>query len=946
MTILLSKLQLLVINPKTLYRRRLMDLLYKNLDKKLILLCAGPGYGKTTLLSQFVTDYRLPYVYYHLEKEDAEVSVFIPHLIAGIRKLYPKFGTKTEKTLIPQIPINITLGTFVNELLEYVTNDIYIIIDDYHNLEVPVIDNLMKFLLEQSPLNIHFIITTRSILPIPISNLRAKGEVFELKNEHLCFTREETRAFLNTIFSVQLSDKELDWLAHNSEGWPAGLRLIMQSFDYVEDIDPSKFIARLQTDYQNIKTNIFDYFAQEIFEHEPEYIRDFLVECSALDWLNPELCATITGRKDAGKILAELSIRNTFVSSLPDGNYKLHILFRDFLLAKLTDQMRKMRIYRCAGDYFSKRDPVKAIKFYLDAREFKNVITIIEKIGERLLAEARYEMLSECIEQLPESLRTSNPRVLLYYSQVLSYKGQLERAILYLKEALEMARRDNALYAKIMYHLAGINLNMGNLNKARVIFLKGLKKCPSNLSMIRASIMNSIGAIYNTMGGENLKLAKRYLDKALQIAQNNHYEEMKASILNNLGMNEWKSGNLKQAYMKLSEAVRLLPEHYSIGCGAGYFNAARTSLLLGYVSEAEKTLEQGIKTCTPFNDLWSMANLYKGYSLLFQEKNELSRAREFIEKSLKISEKINVPWLKVTTLIELCRINIEENDFLNAENNLKDIWKLKREKDDAESTIILILEARLRICMKQFSEAEKILETAKKIAEKYHQVLELFLLKIEMLKLYYETNQITKAIQIAKELIKICHRRGYHYLLLKGLCKENLLFRVGLRREEILSLINSVPGNYWIEGIFFGVPTAYVNGKRIKEGDWKTEKAKKLFFYLLLNRNQPINQDNLIEIFWQKSGYAQAKNSLRKAVQHIREALNLNIDPFIVKRGFYQLNPDILITTDIEEFEELVRKKEFKRALSLYQSGFAHGWYDEWVLEKSRQYESFLSSIQ
>ena len=167
--VLLSKLQPPQIKTHTLRRRRLIDHLSENLHKKLILLCAGAGYGKTTLLSQFISGKKIPCVYYHLERSDREPAVFFAYLIAGIRKVAPEFGYKVEKLRNffnhPQHYLDIIVGTFINEMIEHIKDDFYIILEDYHSLHsAELIDRILAYLLDHLPAHLHFIITNQMIM--------------------------------------------------------------------------------------------------------------------------------------------------------------------------------------------------------------------------------------------------------------------------------------------------------------------------------------------------------------------------------------------------------------------------------------------------------------------------------------------------------------------------------------------------------------------------------------------------------------------------------------------------------------------------------------------------------------------------------------------------------------------------------------------------------------
>jgi LuxR family maltose regulon positive regulatory protein len=281
--ILLSKLQTPQIKTKILYRKRLIDLLSKNLGKQVILLCAGAGYGKTTLLSQFLSETKIPSVYYHLENEDAEPVVFFSYLVAGIRRIKPEFGKKIENLShffnYPERYLEIIVGTFINEIMANIKKDLYIILEDYHLLKQSAqINKILIYLLDHLPSCLHFIITSRTLPAISLSRLRTRDEILELKNQHLRFTKDEIMHLFKEMYSISLEEKELEWIEEHSEGWPTSLRLMIQSSDYLEGIKSSGYVRRVLDGYYQSQSNLFNYFAQEIYNQESKKIRHFLVD--------------------------------------------------------------------------------------------------------------------------------------------------------------------------------------------------------------------------------------------------------------------------------------------------------------------------------------------------------------------------------------------------------------------------------------------------------------------------------------------------------------------------------------------------------------------------------------------------------------------------------------------------------------------------------------------
>ncbi len=966
--VLLSKLQAPQIRTKVLYRSRLIDALVVNLNKKVILVCAGAGYGKTTLLSQLLSHKKIPYVYYHMEKSDAEPAVFFSYLIAGIRKLAPEFGKKTEALShffnYPQRYLELILGTFINEIIETIKDDLYIILEDYHTIyPAEHIDKILNYLLDHLPQQVHFIISSRVRPPLSIAQLQARDEIFEIGSQELKFNKEETKDLFVSVYSVSLSESELEWIEEHLEGWPTSLRLMLQSSNYFKKEKSSRYIKRILDSYYQSQSNLFNYFAQEIYDQEPKNIRQFLVDCSILEWLTPELCNAVANRNNSKVLLTDLTTRNAFLVDLPGIGYRFHNLFRDFLRSKLSDTNKEKRLYRRVGDFsFRSNRLEEAARFFLQAEEYNKAAASIEKISFTSIWQGRSAFLCSYIEKIPKSVRRQRPSLLMNYAEALVYLGRSDEAknnCLRAANMLKKKSKGRKQYADALYKLGGILLNQDKLTTAKRWFKKALDVCPKNARLTRASILNSIGSLYRAGVSRNLPEARAYFQEALQIAHRDDYKGLEASILNNYAMNEFHLGNLNVAHSKLMKTTDLLKDHFSPGCGGGFFNAARMSIFLGNKSEARAILDAGIKTCGSHNDLWSMARIWQGYALFHEEFGDLDKARHLIAKVLEIYEKLGVVTLIISADTELCNINIKAGDLVTAERVLAKTWLLKENRRDLQSVPLLLTEARIRIAQGKYCDAESVLVSALEIARRSKQTFYAFLINFELSNVYYSLDVMSKALSRLKKIVVVSRAKGYDYLLACGFRQNKwmlqMLRKQGFERRYIVSVIGKFELDaHWVDAYLFGIPKVVLDDKEILEASWTTMKSKKLFFYLLLHKNKRVNHDVLIDALWHKASHKSGSDSLRKALQHIRQmykSVKIGKRDLIVSgKGFYQISPEVLINLDTEEFESLVKRAKgtekadkkyehmLRKAISLYKDGFAPGWYDSWVEDRRRYY--------
>lgn len=950
----------------------------RNLDKKVILVCAGPGYGKTTLLSHFLSGSSIPIVYYHLEKTDAEPVVFFSYLVAGIQRLRPSFGQKIGdlRHLFnhPQRYLEIIVGTFINEVVEKIKAHTYIILEDYHTLHPSgIIDKFLDYLFSHMPANLHFIITARSKPDFSLTLMQARNEVFELTNQQLRFTKEEIRNLFKRTYSLSLRPKEIDWVTQYSEGWPVSLRLMLQSTSYLEGIRSSDQARTLVGGYLKSQVSLFNYFAQEIYFHEKPRIRDFLRDCSVFEWLTPGLCDAVTGRRNSIRLLADLARRNAFIVRIPEHGYRFHNLFRDFLYSKLTDSKRQKAIYLRAAKHFSKKRKYDdALLFYSKARSYRPMISIINKVGSMYIAQGRSVTLCNYIEQVSASIRNRALDLLIIYSQALNMLGKLDQARQGGLKAMRILKKRSGAgrkQADVLYTLGGINYTQGKFKAAMRYYMDALKLCPRGSNLTRASILNSLGSLYTFLGGKYLGRAVQFFEPALHIAQRRKYPEIEASILNNWAMSEWKAGNLKGAYARLSKIPNILAKHFSPGCGAGFFNAARLSIRLGHTSEAKSVLDLGAKTCSAYNDRWSMVALWSGYGLLYQEAKDLVKARHYVCKSLQLAERLGVDRLTVMAMHEMCKINLADGDYVESEKCISSMWSLKKTRDDADSIPIHLTEAMAKMAQERLDDAEKVLAEALHLAEKFGEIFQQFLIDIELARLSHLKNDEGRTCEFLSYAIGISQDKGYDYLLLKKLQREKWMLRKilarDIRQEYVKAIIKKSDLDiHWVDAFLFGVPRVLLDDRPIDDKVWQTLKTKKLFFYLILYKGEKVTGDRLIDTLWPEVPREKGSGSLRKAIQYIRDAtrksLRMEGDLLCSAKGAYQIVSDTPIDLDTDEFEfllsgvkeaqdEIERRRLLERAVSIYKDGFASGWYDDWVEEMrlyyQRKYEECLVAL-
>ena len=357
-----------------LVRPRLVESLRRGAESKLTLISAPAGSGKTTLLADWVTaapsEQGSP-GWLSLDAADNEHTTFWTYLIAALQTVAPGVGVSALPLLRePQPPPpEAALTTLINEL-SAAPNDIRLVLDDYHLIDAPEIQDGMAFFLEHLPKHIHLVIATRADPALPLARLRAQGEPVEIRAADLRFTQKEADAYLNEMMGLALTRHEVAVLEERTEGWIVALQLAALSMQGRKDV--SDFIAG----FAGSERYIVDYLIEEVLQRQPEQVLRFLLQTSILGRLTGPLCDAVTGHEGGKAMLEALDRRNLLIVPLDDHRrwYRYHHLFADVLQARLLDEQPDSvgDLHRRSSDWYErKRRPTRGHSTRVCRRGFR-----------------------------------------------------------------------------------------------------------------------------------------------------------------------------------------------------------------------------------------------------------------------------------------------------------------------------------------------------------------------------------------------------------------------------------------------------------------------------------------------------------------------------------------------------------------------------------------------
>src|SRR5947209_929565 len=362
-------------------RPRLRERLNRGATSKLTLVSAPAGFGKTTLLAEWLragdADVRRA-AWLSLDHSDNHPPFFWSYVIAALQTVAPGVGASAMSLLQSAQPpaIESVLASVLNEL-NAIAQDLVLVLDDYHVIDAHDIHTGTVFLLDHLPPQMHLVIGSRADPPLPLARLRARGELVEIRAADLRFTPEEAAAYLNDVMGLGLAADQLGILEGRTEGWIAALQLAALSMQGRDNI--AEFINGFAGDDRYI----VDYLVEEVLQRQPDHVREFLLHTSILNRLTGPLCDAVTQQHGGRARLEALDRSNLFLVALDDRRqwYRYHHLFGDVLRARLADEEpdRVVALHRRASDWFeADGDRAEAVRHALAAADFARAAELIE----------------------------------------------------------------------------------------------------------------------------------------------------------------------------------------------------------------------------------------------------------------------------------------------------------------------------------------------------------------------------------------------------------------------------------------------------------------------------------------------------------------------------------------------------------------------------------------
>ena len=806
-SLLQTKLYIPPARPELVSRPRLIERLNAGIHRKLTLISAPAGFGKTTLLSEWahdlknrfleknlVSDPSLLIAWLSLDEGDNDPTRFLAYFIAALQRIQTDIGEAALATLRSHKPppAEVFLTGLINEITAVGLGPFALVLDDYHLIKTQPIHDALAFLLDHLPPQMHLVVATRADPPLPIARLRARGQLTELRLTDLRFTLDEATEFLNQVTGLNLSTDDVAILASRTEGWIAGLQMAAVSMQGQEDV--TSFINA----FRGSDRYILDYLVEEVLHRQSNTVQTFLLQTSVLERLTGPLCDAMLEIGDwrskisaqeqspisnlqstSQQVLEQLEAANLFIVPLDNERkwYRYHRLFADLLQQRLHQAQpdRVSILHRRASEWHEQNGFIgAAIEHALSAEDLERAARLIEQAAEAALMRSEVATLLRWVDALPDELVHARPTLCLFHAWALLLGGH---PIDKVESRLQSVDGDADLAAKTAPLRAFVAIFQGQLQRAVELSQEALEQLAEDDLFLR-SVATWMLAISDMMDG-NLVGGTQTLGEIVRMSQeagNVMIAVMTTCTLAELHMTQGRLGQAKATYHQALELAtddqgQRLPIAGLALIGLGELEREWNNL-----ETAEQYLTEGIAQI----EQWGEIGALDGYIFLAyvkQARGDRAGAAEAIQKAQQLAVKFDATemddvlagahqaylsamqgalepawrWIEERKLTADAALAEMEERLSGALSSYNRQWR----------TVEYLALTRLLITQDQYDRALAILELLIKIAEQHR--LNSRVIKFQVFKamIYQAQGDSTQALATLERALSLAELEGY-----------------------------------------------------------------------------------------------------------------------------------------------------------------------------------------
>jgi len=969
-------------------RPRLLEFMHAHIADKLLLLCAPAGYGKTTLLVDYIHDLDIPVCWLSLDESDRDPAAFLDYFVATIAARFPQFRPDLPAimwTAWDDARLTRLATVLVNEMQRSIPDLFLILLDDYHLVnESEVINHLLDCILTHLPEHCQIIVSSRTeptLTPRGLALLTVQRQVAALGVSQLRFTPAEVQALVRRNFGQEISEAAANLLAHESEGWVTGILLTAQ---YLE-----RGLLTAMGDGRGGRQRLYDYLTNEVLAQQPPELRQFLEETAVLTEMSPALCDALCERCDSASLLTVVEQQNLFIVNIPRDDqvwYRYHHLFRELLLSRLErrDLERFRYLHRRAGELLQDRQQWdQALYYYLKGGAQRQAAELIIEAHEVIRSNGRWQTLGQWLEAIPQELYRVYPQLHWMQGRVLTETGAPDRAIVYFDRALEGldAKTDPMAVARVLQDKALALRFQANLRASFEVLhqLLDLTKQPPH-STLYALALCEAGIVSSRLG--DLEQGNAYLRQALQHFDRAQSPNDQAVVYDALGSNLGEAGNLTGAQIQFERALALWesidrPAPIAVTLNnLGVIYSAR-----GEYTQAREAYQRALHEARRNGVLRMEAFALAGMGDVYRDTGEWEQALAAYAESQTLAEQAAERQLAVYLLDASAETYRRMGNYVQALSLARRAYEWAQEHsatlDLGRSAITLgvisyeqgrveqALRYLDRACdLLNVSQANRELATARLhraqacylAARRQDALAEMERMVDCLLQLGYDTFLLPLAAQL-RPLLDYAISQGVGGQLLKALLAG--VAQAGATPTSVDQVALAEPEPF-LSIMGLGNARVEIGQRLITSTDWRTMAARDIFFFLLCKG--PTTKDQLASTFWPDLSPGKLRSTFHITIYRLRRATE-PLETVIFESSLYRFNRDLAYSFDVDEFERLAAQAEaiatanplqatelYAQAVDLYRGDFMADYvsaFDEWrVIKASELSEKYLTTLE
>jgi LuxR family maltose regulon positive regulatory protein len=978
--------------PSLLTRPRLIDLLEGSLDRRLILITAPAGYGKTSLLVDLAHQAELPICWYALDPLDQDLQRFAAHLIASIAQRFPGFGSRSAAAVqdirTGDPDLDRLVRTIVNEVYDLIREHFIMVLDDYHLVrDSSVVNRFVSQFIQRVDENCHLILSSRTLLPLPdLPLMVARSQVGGLDFEELAFRPHEVQALVLQNHHLTMPQGEAEELARHTEGWITGLLLSTQTL-YQGMADRAR-VARASG------VGLYDYLAQQVLDQQPVRLQDFLLRTSLLEEFDSELCEAILGPgEDWQELVQAVLRRNLFVLPVENGGLWLryHHLFQGFLQVQLAQRhpAEPERILRRMAAVFTQEEQwEKAHEALQRLGDPAATADLIEQAGPSMMVGGRLLLLGRWLEALPAEALASRPGLISVRGDVAVMLGQVADGLTWLNQAETALRgaHEGPRLARTLVRRSVAHRFLGHYREALHDADEALALTESGESAgpVRAGAMRARGlglfhlgqldqaadwlerslAAYTALGDEQNRalllgeLGLVHMNRGRCAVAMEHYQRAltywgrtsnplrQTTVLNNLGVLYHLKGEYDQAVSYLDEALHCARE-------SGYPHMAAVALAgigdlyrdLDAPESARDAYRQAQEIAQKADDRFMLRYLALVRADLARLDGDLPQAGHQLEAVAPQIEESGSSYEKGMWQFEMGRLALARGDAPQATRRLEEA---SRYLDDgggrAES-------ARVHLYLALACQTAARPQCARTHLE----------LALELRASLESEHTLVVAGRDARGLLEAWRRDPTVGRRVSGLLRQVAQFERDLpalrrRLRWGTSAVVSPPPRLTIQAL--GRSQVLAGGDPIADPEWQSRKIVRDLFFLLLAHADGLTKEEVGAIFWPDSSPAQLRLRFKNTIYRLRRALGQDVVLF--DADLYRFDRSLDYEYDVVLFRAKLRQAQvasdpaerqaaYWEAVNLYQGPYLPEAEGTWVLPEREAlhwaYRQALTSV-